>query len=76
MFINILGTSLLQIFCKIILNFQVYIVKSIIDPDDECLRKNGLRHQEVRSKFCVIGYHHYRLSPLRGSYYRGTVSCD
>ena len=40
MLIRTLPTSLLQIFCKIILNSKV-IVKSIIDPDDNFCN-NGL----------------------------------
>ena len=37
MFIRTSRTTLLQIFCKIIINFQV-IVKSIFDPDDNFTR--------------------------------------
>ena len=37
MFIGALSPTLLQIFCKIILNSKV-IVKSIIDPDDNFWR--------------------------------------
>ena len=36
----IMPTTLLQIFCKIILNYKV-IIKSIIDPDDNFKRING-----------------------------------
>ena len=39
MLIRTLSTTLLQIFCKIILNSEV-IVKSIIDPDDNFLRNS------------------------------------
>ena len=39
MLIGTLATTLLQIFCKIILNFLV-IVKSILDPDDNSCKNS------------------------------------
>ena len=45
MFLKTFSTTLLQIFCKISINSKV-IIKSIIDPDDNCWRNslsiNGL----------------------------------
>ena len=45
MLIRILSTTLLQIFCKIILEFKV-IVKSIIDTDD-CFKWGSYKHEWI-----------------------------
>ena len=55
MFIRVLPSTLLQIFCKIILYYEV-IVKSIIDPDDNFFWK-GLVNGWV-------GYWRVRLQPV------------
>ena len=43
MIFRTLPTTLLQIFCKIIPNFKD-IVKSIVDPDDDCWRNSSRHH--------------------------------